>query len=192
MPVTKWFSRFHKVSLTETESRSGRERRTKTWSGWKTRPCLDRLKTDAPGHRGLGVAGRVRGVEVATRGRAADRRADGGCLVSDARSVGARSRGAGYQADGEAALGNSRSGVYLFDLKPGLVDGDRAFLGRPGRGEEHRTAEPKAIGEYGPDSAGRPPAVGKASLDRRRADSGADVLEQALRRFRAAAHRGTG
>ena len=113
-------------------------------------------------------------------------------FVADARRLRARGGGARHQAHGEAAVGDPRRRVHLLDVEPGHVDGDRALLRGPGRREEHRPAEPEAARELRPDPAGRLAAAGEAALDRRRADSGADALERALRRFRTAAHRRPG
>src|ERR1017187_5001039 len=156
----------------------------------KVRRGLDRVEADAAGDRRLVVAGGLRGVEPAARGRAADHRADGRRLRADAGRVGSRSGGARHQADGETAVGDPGSGVYLFHLQPRHVPGDCSLPGGAGRREEHCAAEPEAECEPGPDPAGRFASVGEASLHRRRADSGTHILEQTVRRFRAAAHRG--
>ena len=121
---------------TEPQWRSGREGRTQTRSGGKVRAGLDRLQADASGDRRLVAAGRVRGLETAARGGAADHRADGGRVRPDAGRFGARSRGARHQADGEAAVGDPRRRVHLLDIQPRHVHGHRAFPGRPGRREE--------------------------------------------------------
>ena len=113
-------------------------------------------------------------------------------FVADARRVGARSGRARHQTDGKTAVGDPRRGVHLLHFQPRHVHGDRALPGRAGRREEHRPAEPEAERESGPDPARRFASAGEAPLHRRRADPGADVLEQAVRRFRTAAHRGAG
>ena len=51
---------------------------------------------------------------------------------SDARCIGSRNRGAHHQADGKAAVGNPRRGVYLLHLEPRHVAGDRSLLRGPG------------------------------------------------------------
>ena len=89
-------------------------------------------------------------------------------------------------------MGDPRRRVHLLHFQPGHVDGHRALLRGPGRREEHRPAEPEAVRQFRPDPAGRFAAAGEAALHRRRADPGADALEQALRRFRAAPHRRPG
>ncbi len=117
---------------------------------------------------------------------------DGRRLRPDARRVGSRSGGARHQADGETAVGDPGRGVHLLDFQSRHVHGDRSLPRRAGRREEHRPAEPEAERESGPDPARRLASVGEASLHRRRTNPGAHVLEQALRRFRAAPHRGSG
>ncbi len=138
------------------------------------------------------LIGALRRVETAARRRAADHRADDRRVRADARRFGARSGRARHQADGETAVGDPRRGVHLLHLQPGHVPGDRALLRGPGRREEHRAAESEAGRQFRPDPAGRLAAAGEAALHRRCADPGADAFQQALRRFRAAPHRGPG
>ena len=150
---------------------------------------MDLLQADAAADLRGAAHRRLRGVETAARGGAADHRADDRRVRADARRFGARSGRARHQADGEAAVGDPRRGVHLLHLEPGHVAGHRALLRGPGRREEHRPAEPEAVRQFRPDPAGRFAAAGEAALHRRRADPGAHALQPPLRRFRTAAHR---
>ena len=82
---------------------------------------------------------------------------------------------------------------YIYSTSsPGMSHGHRALLGRRGRGEEHRPLNQKMFANFDLIPPGAIAAADQAALHRRRADPGADALEQALRRLRTAARRRPG
>ena len=82
------------------------------------RARVDLLQADAAVHLRGAAHRRVRGVEAAARGRAADHRADDRRVRADARRLGARGGRARHQADGEAAVGDPGRRVHLLHLQP--------------------------------------------------------------------------
>src|SRR5689334_10565637 len=76
---------------------------------------LDVLQADTAADRGGAADRRLRGMEAAAGGGAADRGSDDRRLRRDARRLGARGGGAGHETDGKAALGDPGRRVHLFD-----------------------------------------------------------------------------
>ncbi len=146
----------------------------------KDRRRLDPVQADAAVHRRLAAAGRVRGVETAARGGAADHRPDDRRVRPDARAPRpARWRSASpsrwRSCCGRSPASSTSTRLPAPGCRMAIV---RFYVGQDEEKSIVRLNQ-KMQANFDLIPPGASPAADQAALHRRRADPGADLLEPA-------------